>query len=74
MRAAAQIDEIALAVQRYVLFGGNRSDDFGFVCFAHAFEEIDRLIARHDLPFDRDIGLSKFFHAFLDALEVFRRE
>ncbi len=42
VRAAAQIDEIALAVERNLLVAGDAVDDFGLVVFALAFEKFDR--------------------------------
>ena len=47
MRPAAQVDEVALAVQRdRLLVGRNRGDDFGLVLFADGLEERDGFVAR----------------------------
>jgi hypothetical protein len=46
VRAAAQVDEIALAIERYILALRDRGDEFGLVVLADGLEELDRLVAR----------------------------
>ena len=74
VRAAAEVDEIALAVQRNSLIGGDRRDDLGLVRLAHVAEEAHRLVARHHAAFDRDVPLRQLGHFFLDRRQVVRRE
>ena len=70
MRAAAQIDEAVLAIERDLLALGNRCDDFGLVALAQVAEELDRFVARHHLPLDRQIALSDFTHPVLYRREI----
>jgi hypothetical protein len=74
VRAAAQVDEIALAVERHVLALRNRGDQFGLVVFADRLEEFDRLVARPDFARHREVLLRQFGHALLDGIQVFGRE
>ena len=74
MRAATQVDEIALAIERHVLPGRDGADDFGLVVLAYGLEEIDRLIARQHLAGHRKIPLGKFRHLFFDCGQILRRE
>jgi hypothetical protein len=55
MRAATEIDEIALPVQRNRLVGRNVGDDLRLVLLAHLAEEGDRFITRHDRAGYRNI-------------------
>jgi len=72
--AAAEIDEIALAVERDLLAFGNRRDDFGFVLLSHVAEELDRFVAPHHRAFDFDVPLRELAHALFDRSEILRRE
>ena len=74
VRAAAQIDEVALAIQRDRLAGRNAADDLGLVALALLQEELDGGIAIPDLAHDFLVARDDLVHALLDALEVFRRE
>ena len=74
VRPAAEIDEIALTVQREVLALRDARDDLGLVLLAHAAEERHRLVARHHAALDRDVGGGQFFHLLLDRGQVLGRE
>ncbi len=70
MRAATQIDEIGLPVQRNRLVRGDVGDDLRLVFLAHGAEESDRLAARHHRALHRNILGGQFLHPRLDALQV----
>ena len=74
VRAAAEVDEITFAVERNLLVGGNRGDQFGLVLFARIEEELYGGVARPDFAADRDILLRQLTHALFDRHQVFRRE
>ena len=74
MRAAAQVDEIALAVQGDGLAGRDACDDFGLVDFTDAVEERHRLVAIPLLTRDRLVPVDDIFHAGLDDLQVVFRK
>ena len=70
MRAAAQVDEIPLAVQRHILARRDRGDDLGLVVLADALEEVHRLVARPHLAMHGDLAFRDLGHALLDRLQV----
>ena len=72
--AAAQVDEVAFAVQAERFVRRNRGDDLGLVLFADALEEFDRVVARPFLARDDFVLLGKFSHLLLDGGQVFRRK
>src|SRR5690606_13386501 len=74
VRAAAQVDELALAIQGDRLLGGDAGDDLGLVVLALAAEEGDRLVAVPNFALDRLVARHDFFHARLDALDILRSE
>ncbi len=74
VRAAAEVDEAAFAIQRNVLVRRDRRDDLGLVVLAHVLEELHRLVARHHLALDLLVLLRELGHALLDRREVLRRE
>ena len=45
VRAAAQVNEVALAVERQVLFSGNVLDNADLIFLAHLIKQFDRLVA-----------------------------
>ena len=47
VRPAAEVDEVAFAIERDGLVARDRGDDLGLVVLAHALEELDRVVARH---------------------------
>src|SRR5690606_19082664 len=53
VRAAAQVDEVALPVQADRLVARDRCDDLRLVVLAQAAEELDRAVALPDLADDR---------------------
>ena len=74
VRAAAQVGEPALAVERDVFVGRDRGDDLRLVVLADRLEELDRLVARHELARHRLVLFRELGHALLDRRQVFRRE
>ncbi len=70
MRAAAQVDEAALAVKSNRLFGGDILDDLRLVFLAHATKQLDRLVAVPDLACDLLVTLHDLLHALRDRLEI----
>jgi hypothetical protein len=74
VRSAAEIDPVALAVERDRLVGRNRGDDLRLVLLADRLEEPDRLIPAHDFSFNRKIFLHDLGHPLLDRAEVLGRE
>jgi len=72
VRPAAQVDEIALAVQRKRLAGRNVGDDLGLVFLALVAEERNRLVARQFAALDRQVLVDDALHFGLDRLEVVR--
>ena len=74
VRAAAQVDEGALAVERDVLVRRDRRDDLGLVVLAHALEELHGLVARHQRAHDRLVLPRELDHPLLDRGEVLGRE
>ena len=74
MRAAAEVDEIALAVERDRLAGRDRRDDLGLVNLPLLAEELDRAVAIPNLALDRLVPRNDLVHPLLDLLEVLRRE
>ena len=73
MRAAAQVDEIPLAVQGNGLVGGNRGDDLGLVFLTHVAEKLDGLVAGHEAASDLIILCAQFLHACFDSLQGLSR-
>ena len=74
VRAAAEVDEVAFAVERDRLVGRDRRDDLGLVVLAQALEELHRVVARHLRAHDGLVLLRELRHALLDRGEVLRRE
>jgi hypothetical protein len=70
VRAAAQVDEIALAVKSNRLFGGDVLDDLRLVFLAHATKQLDRLVTVPDLARDFLVALHDLLHALRDRLEI----
>ena len=74
VRAAAQVLEGALAVQRHVLAFGNAADDLGLVGLAHGLEVRDGLVARQHAARHLLVLGGELRHLLLDGGQVFRRE
>ena len=74
VRAAAQVSECALAVERDVFIGRNRGDDLGLVLLALGLEKLDGLVARHELSGHRLVLFRELGHALFDRRKVLRRE
>src|SRR3989338_2700467 len=74
MRAAAQVGELAFAVERNILIRRDRGYDLGLVVLADMLEIRHRLVARQHAARHRQIQPGDLRHALLDRREVFRRE
>src|SRR4051812_18149943 len=74
MWTAAQIDEIALGIQRNGLVAWNRTNDLRLVFFTLLAKKIDCLVTTPYLPLDLDVTLGDFCHPLFDRHEVVRRE
>jgi len=74
VRAAAQVDEVALAVQRDRLVVRDRRDDLGLVLLAYRVEEIHRVVALPFLARDDLVLLGQLQHLVLDGGQVLGRE
>ncbi len=74
VRAATQIDEIGLSVQRNRLLARDVGDDLRLVVLAQLAEKGDGFIARHDRTLHRNIPVRQFLHPRLNPLQIFRRE
>ena len=75
MRAATDVEPVALAVDRD-LFAGRDDvvDDLDLVVLAQLGEDALGLLAIHDLAHDGQIALDDLVHAFFDALQIGGRE
>ena len=73
VRPAAEIDEIALAVERHAR-RVEALEDLDLERLVALAEEADRLLARHLLPLEGMVRLRDLAHDFLDLDEVLRRE
>jgi len=74
VRTAAEIHELALAVEREGLVGRDGGDDLGLVLLALVEEEAHRVVPRHLDPLDRQVAAGDFLHSRLDHLEVLGAE
>ena len=74
VRAAAQVDPVALAVERNRVLLRDRGDDLGFVFLALLAEKLHGFVTRHLAALDRQILLGDLGHALFDRREIFRRE
>ncbi len=74
MRATAQVDEIAFAIQRNGLIGRNRLNQLSLVLFAQIKEELDGIVTLPFLAADGDILLRELGHALFDRHQIFRRK
>ncbi len=71
---AAQVDEVALAVEADVLVRRDGLDDLRLVLLADRLEELHGVVALPHLARDRDVALRELAHALLDRREVLGRE
>ena len=74
MRAAAEVEPVALLVDRDFLVGGNGVDQFDLERLAMGLEPGFGFIARPFLAHDRFVGGDDLAHLFFDGGEVFRRK
>ena len=74
MRADAQIDKIALAIEAYFLFGRDLGDVFGLVALADPGKKRDCGVAVPDLAADRLVATNNVVHAGFDLFEIVRGE
>ena len=70
----AKVNEIALAVKRYVLIGRNGSNQFCLVAFALPFEKFHGIITRPDFTSDWNVFLGQLSHALFDSGKIIRRK
>ena len=70
MWSAAEIDEVALAVERDRFVGRDTRDDLRLVFFADATEELHGFVAIPDFARNRLITIDDFLHAGFDDLQV----
>jgi hypothetical protein len=74
MGPAAEIDKIALAIERDRFILGDRGDDVGFVFLTHVAKQGHRLIAGHDRAPHREILPGQFLHLSLNGGEILKGE
>ena len=74
MRAAAEIEPLALAVQGDGLVARDPLDDLGLVLLAPVAEVPHRLVAIPHLARDGLVAVDDLAHAFLHALQILGRE
>ncbi len=74
VRAAAQVGEFALRIERKLFVRGNALDDLGLVFLADAAEEIHRLVARFHAARHGQLFLDDLFHLRLDLHQIVWRE
>ena len=70
MRAAAEVDEVALAVKRDDGVGRQVADDLALVGFAERFEQTNRFLTCHFAAFNRKVGTRQLAHPFIDLREM----
>ena len=71
MGAAAQIDEIPLAVDGNRLSGRKFVDHFNFIGFAALLEQFEGIGAINFVSLNRKTAFGELRHALFDFLEVF---
>ena len=74
MRTAAEVGEVALAVERKRFALRDTGDDLGLVVFSEALEVLHGFVTVHHETFDRNILFREFMHARFDRGEVFGRK
>ncbi len=74
VRPAAQVDPVALAVERNRVLLGDRGDDLRLVDLALVAEEFHRLVARHLAPVHGQVAPGDLGHALFDRREILGRE
>ena len=70
MRASAEVDEVALAVERDLLARRNAGDDLGLVMFTHRLEQAHSGITVHDFSGDGLILAGQLAHLRLDGGKI----
>ncbi len=75
VRAAADVEPVALAINRKLLAGRNHIvDDLHLVGLAQRGERALGVLALPHLALDRQVALDDLVHALLDLFQVFRRK
>ena len=74
VRAAAQVDEVAVLEERDRLALGDRLDDLDLVLLAARVEELQRLVARDHASLERQVLGDDLAHLRFDARGVLGRE
>ena len=70
MRPATQILPVTLPINRYILLGRNRGDDFRFIGLANLFEMRHRFVAVPHLADNILIAVDDFFHALFNRFQI----
>ena len=70
VRAAAEVEPVALAVEADLLARRDGGDDLGLVVLAQPLEGLDRLVARHHAALDRQVRGGQLLHPGFEFLEV----
>ena len=74
MRAAAEIEPVALLVDLDLLIGGDGVDQLDLEAFAHVAENFLRMLARPDFLRERFVARDDLAHLFFDDRKIFQRE
>ena len=74
VRPPAEIDPVALTIDRDDLVLGQIADQLGLVFLAHVFEMRDGVIAIPDFADERQVAIDDLGHTLFNRLEILRRE
>ena len=74
MRATAQVFPRALPINRHILVGRNRGDNFGFIVLANAFEMRHGFVAGPYFAGNGLIAVDDFLHAFFNRFQIIEAE
>ena len=74
VRTTAEIEPVALPIDRDALISGNRLNEFDLEGFADLFEIRDRLVAAPFLAHDRFVARDDLAHLLLDRRQVLGRK
>ena len=72
MRTTAEVDKLALSIERQILIAWNRFNNLDFVVLSHLSKHRNRFIATHHGALHREIFFNNLSHDFLDRLQIFR--
>ena len=74
MRPAAEVDEVALAIERNHRVARQVANDLALVVLAQRFEQRDRFVTRHFAALQRDVLADQRFHPRFDLRQIVRSE